>query len=73
ETDRVTLLDKTTLNKKGEVLVGFFEKMIAVDGSLLYYSGSDDYGHTVSGVINLDTKEDVVLDTTNQFSNIQPL
>jgi len=73
ETDRVTLLDKTTLNKKGEVLVGFFEKMITVDGSLLYYSGSDDYGHTVSGVINLDTKQDVVLDTTNQFSNIQPL
>jgi len=71
EADKVKVFDKS-LTFKGDVLNGLSNATFALVDALVYYSGTKD-GQPVSGVYNLDSNQNTVLDKENMFTTIQPL
>ena len=72
EADQVQVFD-TSLMHKGDVLKGLSDMTLSLVDNLVYYSGIGLDNKPVSGVYNLDTNQNTVLDTNNNFINIQPL
>ena len=55
-----------------EILSGVATTAIKVDDTFIYYTGTKN-GNPISGAYNLNTNTDLVLDTQNNFTDIQPL
>jgi len=72
EADKVKVFDKALVHK-GDILNGLSDLTLSLVHSLVYYSGVDMNNKPVSGVYDLDTNQNTVLDTENLYSNIQPL
>jgi len=72
EADKVKVFDKALVHK-GDILNGLSDLSLSLVHSLVYYSGVDMNNKPVSGVYDLDTNQNTVLDTENLYSNIQPL
>ena len=72
EAEKVKVFDKSLVHK-GDILNGLSNASLSLVDSIVYYSGEDMTGKIISGIFNLDTKQDFILDTTNLFTNIQPL
>jgi len=72
EADKVQVFD-ASLNNIRNILNGISNMTLSLEDNLVYYSGVGLDNKPVSGVYNLDTNLDIVLDTNNKFTNIQPL
>ena len=72
EAEKVKVYDKS-LTFKGDVLKGLTKAVITLVNSSVYYSGLSADGLPVTGVYDIDTNQNIILDTSNRFNNIQPL